>query len=219
MQYGKIFRMQIQNKKPLLSRLMRWGILGILILILPRIVTTLAAFPHTKSPEQVSYTQYGLVLAAETTPQGRPSAVLRDRIQRAVELYFAGKISTLVMSGQAPEPAIMREYAVSLGIPPEDILLDNGGLRTYATCYNAATQLGLTEAIVITQPYHLPRTVFLCRALGIDATGVAANHGRYWRGSGLAWNIRETLATILALQDLYINPPDTSEYTTLFQEG
>jgi len=207
------------NKRPWRIKLLRWGILLSLIVLSPRIITTVAAIPHTKSPDEVAFTHYGIVLAAETTPQGRPSAVLRDRIQRGVDLYLSGKISTLVMSGQAPEPAIMRDYAVSLGVPEDDILLDNGGLRTYATCYNAATQLGLKEAIFITQPFHLPRTVFLCRALGIDATGVAAHHGRYWRGSGLAWNIRETLATILAFQELFISPPDTSEYTNLYQEG
>jgi hypothetical protein len=55
--------------------------------------------------------------------------------------------------------------------------------------------------------------------MGIDATGVAAVHGRYWRGSWLAWNIRETLATILAFQEIYFSPPDTTEYVTLYQEG
>jgi SanA protein len=196
-----------------------WGIALILLLISPRLVTTFTQNPHIKSIDQVSPTRYGVILAAETTPQGRPSAVLKDRIQRGVDLYLAGKVSQLVMSGRAPEPAIMRDYAVSLGVSQEDIVLDNGGIRTYATCYIAANQLDIKEAIFITQPYHLPRTLYLCQALGIDATGVAALHGRYWRGSWLVWNIRETLATILAFQELYLNPPDTTQYISLFQEG
>lgn len=190
-----------------------------MLLILPRLVTTLTTIPYINSIDQVSPTRYGVILAAETTPQGRPSAVLKDRIQRGVDLYLADKVSQLVMSGRAPEPAIMRDYAVSLGVSEEDILLDNGGIRTYATCYIAANQLEIEEAILITQPYHLPRTLYLCRTLGIDATGVAAFHGSYWRGSWLVWNIRETLATILAFQELYLNPPDTTEYIKLFQEG
>jgi vancomycin permeability regulator SanA len=211
--------MQKAEKRLLPRKLVRWGIALALVISLPRMITTLSTKPHIKTVEQVPQTQYGVVLAAETTPQGLPSAVLKDRIQRGVELYFAGKVSTLVMSGRSPEPAIMRDYAISLGVPEADIVLDNGGIRTYATCYNAATQLELSKAIFITQPFHLPRTIFLCRALGIDATGVAADHGSYWRGAWLVWNIRETLATLLAFQQLYISPPDTSEYITLYQEG
>ena len=217
--YGKIFRMQKAEKIPLRSKMVRWGIAIVLIIIFPRLITTISTRSSIKSVEQVLPTQYGVVLAAETTPQGFPSAVLKDRIQRGVELYFAGKVSTLVMSGRAPEPAIMQEYAIALGVPEEDIMLDNGGVRTYATCYIATTQLELKEAIFITQPFHLPRTLYLCRALGMEATGVAAHHGRYWRGSWLAWNLRETLATILAFQEIYLSPPDTTEYITQFQEG
>ena len=190
-----------------------------MVISLPRIITTLTMNPYISSVEQVAPTKYGIVLAAETTPQGLPSAVLKDRIQRGVELYFAGKVQYLVMSGYAPEPSIMREYASSLGVPEEVIVLDNGGIRTYATCYIAATQLEVSEAILITQNYHLPRAMALCRSMGINTAGVAAVHGRYWRGSWLVWNIRETLATILAYQEIYLNPPETTEYITLYQEG
>lgn len=207
------------KKSPLRRRLVRWGIILILVISLPRIIITLTMNPYISSVEQVFPTQYGIVLAAETTPHGLPSAVLKDRIQRGVELYFAGKVQKLVMSGYLPEPSIMRDYAISLGVPEAVIVLDTGGVRTYATCYIAATQLEISEAIIITQYYHLPRALILCRAMGIDATGVAAVHGRYWRGSWLAWNIRETLATILAFQEIYFSPPDTTEYVTLYQEG
>lgn len=211
--------MHKEEKKPLRRRLFRWGIALVLIISLPRIITTVSMNPKITSVEQASPTQFGIILAAETTPQGLPTAVLKDRLQRGVELYFAGKVQKLVMSGRAPEPAIMQEYAVSLGVPEEDIVLDTGGVRTYATCYIAATQLEIREAILITQYYHLPRALTLCLAMGIDATGVAALHGRYWHGSWLAWNIRETLATVLAFQEIYLSPPDTADYVTLYQEG
>lgn len=206
----------MQKRTSWFTRLLRWGMILTFLVFLPRIITTLAAVPHTYAIDDLPETKYGVVLAAETI-NGRPSAVLRHRIERGVDLYLAGKVQVLVMSGRAPEPAIMRDYAVALGVSQEDILLDDGGIRTYATCYNAVNLFDLEEAVFVTQPFHLPRTLFLCRSLGIEASGVAAYHGRYWTGSWIAWNIRETLATILAFQDLFIQPPDTSEYTSYAQ--
>lgn len=208
----------MRKRKSCLGRLIRWGLITAFLIALPRIVTTILTIPHIYQLDEASQTEAAVVLAAETI-NGRPSAVLRHRIERGVDLYQAGKVEKLVMSGQAPEPAIMQTYAISMGVPEEDILLDDGGVRTYATCYNTLTQLELEEAVFVTQPYHMPRTLFLCRELGIDAIGVPAYHGRYWPGSWIAWNIRETLANVLAFIDLYISPPDTSEYANLFQQG
>jgi SanA protein len=210
--------MREQKPKSLLTRIYRWIVILAVLVVLPRLITTVSAATYTTSIEEAEYTEFGVVLAAESI-NGQPSAVLRDRIDAGIDLYEAGVVEQLVMSGRDPEPAIMKEYAVSQGVPAEDILLDDGGIRTYATCYNSRTQLKLEEAIFITQPFHMPRTLFLCRSLGIDARGVTAVHGRYWRGSTIVWNIRETLATMLAFKEIYISPPDTSEYATLYQEG
>ena len=211
--------MQPRRSRKTIWKLLLWGMLLLLLVATPRIITTIKADPFTTSVDRAPQTGTAIVLAAEILPNGTPAAVLRDRIKRGVELYFAGKVSNLVMSGKAPEPAIMRNYAVSLGVPEADILLDNGGVRTYATCYNAVSQLELEDAIVVTQTYHLPRTIFLCRELGLGATGVAAHHGHYWRGSWVVWNIRETLATVLAFKEIYLQAPDTAEYTKLYQQG
>lgn len=210
--------MQPQPSRKKIWKLLLWGSLLLLLIATPRIVTTIRAVPYILNLTESPKTEIGIVLAAETE-YDRPSAVLRDRIEGGVNLYFADKVDTLVMSGQAPEPAIMREYAVTLGVPESDILLDDGGVRTYATCYNAVTQLELEEAIVVTQPYHLPRTIFLCQSLGLEVTGFPAYHGRYWRGSWVIWNIRETLATVLAFKEIYLKPPDTAEYTERYQQG
>ena len=208
----------MQKRKPILSFIYRGIVILAVLAVIPRIITTTIARGYTTTIEEADHTPFGIVLAAETV-NGKPSAILRDRLDRGVELYQAGVVDQLVMSGRNPEPGIMRDYAIEHGVPEEDILLDDGGIRTYATCYNAHTQMGLDEAIFVTQPYHLPRTLFLCRSLGIDATGVAAHHGVYWFGSSVVWNIRETMATVLAFIEIYISPPNSSEYATLYQEG
>ena len=177
------------------------------------ILTVLAVSPGS-SPQFLQPPTPTTIEEAEHTLWGRtgrrddqrPALRCTTRPHRGRRGPVQGRRSRqLVMSGRNPEPAIMRDVCHREGVPAEDILLDDGGIRTYATCYNTHTQLGLDEAIFVTQPYHLPRTLFLCRSLGIEATGVAADHGKYWRGSSIAWNIRETLATMLAFhRDLYL---------------
>lgn len=187
--------------------------------MLPRIITTLSARPYLYTVEDVEEHEVAIVLAAEVKPDGRPSLVLQHRVERGVDLYQAGKAETLIMSGREIETNVMRDYAVSLGMPEADIVLDNGGIRTYATCYDAVNFFELDEAIVVTQPFHTPRTLFLCHNMGLDTVAVPAFHGKYWRGSWIAWQIRETLANVLAFSDLYLSPPDGSEFLKLAEEG
>ncbi len=101
----------------------------------------------------------------------------------------------------------MRDYAVSLGVPANAIVLDNSGDRTYDTCYRAKAIFGLDSALLVTQPFHLPRALFLCNMLGIQAVGVDANNYRYWPPLMLIWNIREQLATVGAFVDVYLDKP------------
>jgi SanA protein len=129
-----------------------------------------------------------------------------------VELYLRGKVNKLLFSGDNrneyyDEPGAMREYALSQGVPEDAIVLDYAGLRTYDTCYRARSIFGIEHAILVTQGFHLPRALYTCNALGINAVGVAADNYRYRAFSMLIWNIRESLATIGALVDLHFTRP------------
>ncbi|RPH61770.1 MAG: hypothetical protein EHM81_03555, partial [Chloroflexi bacterium] len=104
------------------------------------------------------------------------------------------------------EPAAMREYALSLGVPDADIVLDYAGRRTYDTCYRARAIFGVKKAILVTQSFHLPRAVFLCNALGVDGVGVEANNRVYLKRSLLFWNLRELPATLTAFADVLTRP-------------
>ena len=96
---------------------------------------------------------------------------------------------------------------MSLGVPAEAIVLDDAGWRTYDTCYRAKAVYGLTKAILVTQEFHLPRALFLCSRLGVDAQGVIADRRDYQRSSMLYWNLRELIASIAALWDVSISHP------------
>jgi len=153
-----------------------------------------------------------IVPGAGLSADGTPSAPLRDRVQSAVDLYMAGKARKILMSGDNStvyynEPESMRQYAISLGVPDEDIVLDYAGRRTYDTCYRAREIFGIQTAIITTQPYHLPRAVFLCERLGVDIQGVEAEQSRYVPGRSIFWQVREVFATIGAVWDVYVARP------------
>ena len=153
-----------------------------------------------------------IVFGAGLTRSGTPTAILRDRVQTGAQLYFAGKVEKLLMSCDNRfdgynEPEAMRQYALSLGVPDEAIVLDYAGRRTYDTCYRAKAIFGLDSVLLVTQAFHLPRALFLCSALGLKAAGVEANNRRYWPLSLLVWNVREQFATLGAFVDVYVSRP------------
>jgi SanA protein len=186
-------------------------VLAALVLLLPRLVTELYAWAHIQKPDQVAKQRVAIVFGAGLWRDGSPTPVLEDRVKAAAELFFAGKVETLLMSGTTVanynETRAMRNYAMSLGVPNEAIVQDYGGLRTYDTCYRALHLYGVQQAILVTQNFHLPRALFICNALGLKAQGVAADLREYRKRSRLWWNLREIPATLVALWEVYVQPP------------
>ena len=130
-----------------------------------------------------------LVLGAEVYPDGRPSGFLRARLDVAVELYRRGLVGRLLLSGDGTsrfhdETAAMRAYVLQAGVPSDAVDIDPGGLDTYASCSRARDVFGVRELVVVSQRYHLPRALAICRLLGLDAWGVgdvtAQEFGRTW---------------------------------------
>ena len=189
------------------------GATGLIGLFLPRLITTLYAMNRIYQKESAPDNKgIAIVFGAGLRRDGTPTAILRDRVETAASLYFSGTVDKLLMSGEGQiggynEPEAMRHLALSLGVPDEAISLDLAGRRTYDTCYRAKEVFGVTSALLVTQKFHLPRALFLCNALGLDASGVEANNRRFWRGSTLIWNVREQFATLGAFLDVYVNNP------------
>lgn len=181
-------------------------------LALPRLITALYARPRLVSVQDAPQKGVAIVFGAGLQRDGAPTPVLRDRVAAAAELYFSGKVKKILMSGDNRfvdynEPGAMAAYAVSLGVPAEDIVLDYAGRRTYDTCYRARQIFGLQEALLVTQRFHLPRALYLCNSLGVQALGVDADRRAYRRRSQLIWHLRETPATLVALWEIHISHP------------
>jgi SanA protein len=185
---------------------------GALILLIPRLVTAIHARSYLSSEEAVTPERVAIVFGAGLWRDGSPTPVLRDRVASAAALFFAGKVEKLLMSGDNRfvdynEPAAMRDYAVRLGVPENAIVLDYAGRRTYDTCYRARDIFGLKKAILVTQPFHMPRALYICNQLGVEAQGVPATKGIYRRLTLLYWNTRELIATLVALWEVHVSQP------------
>ena len=188
------------------------GALSLLGVVLPRLITTMYAMNRIYQKDDAPSERLAIVFGAGLRRDGTPTPILRDRVETAASLYISGKVEKLLMSGDNSflnynEPEAMRQYAISLGVPENAIAMDYAGRRTYDTCYRAKAIFGMESALLVTQKFHLPRALFLCNALGLDAYGVEANNRNFWRGSLLIWNFREQLATVGAFLDVYVNSP------------
>ena len=188
------------------------GLLGLFGLLLPRFILVLYAKPRTFSVKDVSPRRVAIVFGAGLWRDGTPTPILRDRVQTAANLYFGGKVEKLLMSGDNRfvdynEPESMRQYALSLGVPDEAIVLDYAGRRTYDTCYRARDIFRVDSAILVTQGFHLSRALFLCNMLGVDGVGVPADIQYYRKISRALWTFREMLATLDAINDIFYKRP------------
>jgi SanA protein len=156
---------------------------------------------------EVPKCEVAIVLGALVHRNGHLSTDLADRVTRAVELYEAGRVRKLLMSGDNRfahynEPEHMRDYAIKLGVPPEDVKADYAGRRTFDTAYRAKHIFGIDRCVIVSQAYHLDRAVFLCRSVGIQAYGLAG-----LEPGGPRAQIREFPACLSALADVYLLHP------------
>jgi SanA protein len=187
-------------------------VVGVLVLAASRLITGLSARGKIYPPADVSTHRVAIVFGAGLWRNGNPTPVLIDRVTTAADLYFAGKVEKLLVSGDNRfvdynEPEAMRQLALSLGVPSEAIVRDYAGRRTYDTCYRAKAIFGVEDAILVTQAFHMPRALYLCNQLGVDSVGVTSDLRTYRKSAVLYWNIRELVATTAALWDVHISHP------------
>ncbi len=81
------------------------------------------------------------------------------------------------------------------GVESELIFMDHAGFSTYETMYRAKEIFGVEKAVVVTQKFHVARSVYIGRKLGLDVVAyVAPELTGFRKGSHLVWNVRECLA-------------------------
>ena len=199
-------------------RIKRWlrrgivaGALGVAAAVLAMAVGDLwvhgSASGHVYGVSDVPAAPVALVLGAEVYDDGSPSPFLAARLEIARQLLANGKVRAILVSGDHREwgynePGAMYQWLRDRGVPGQRIVLDHAGFDTYDSCARAKEVFGVSEAIVVTQTYHIERAVALCRTLGVKASGVGDDSVRIytepWRNSV----VRERGAVVKALVDV-----------------
>lgn len=151
-----------------------------------------------------------VVLGAAAWPDG-PSPLLARRLDLAAALYRAGRVERIVVSGDNREASrretdTMTAYLLGHKIPGHHVEADRYGYRTWDTCVRVRDLYGVREAVMVTQAFHLPRTIALARAAGIDAVGVGDRSMGARRRSTVIGYAREAGASLKALRDALLRP-------------
>ncbi len=146
-----------------------------------------------------------LVLGARVYDGERASPVLEDRLETALALYRGGTVQRILVSGDHGTAAydevnMMRAWLEARGVPPRDLFLDHAGFDTYSSVRRARDVFLARRIIVVTQRFHMPRALYIARALGLEADGARADRRRY-RGAAYL-EVREVGARVRALLDV-----------------
>jgi vancomycin permeability regulator SanA len=198
-----------------LRRILILLLVAMIVLIGPAVlVRATTAGESSDRARDVPHRQVALVLGAGLKRDGTPTMMLQDRIQAAAELWKLGRVDGLLMSGDNgsvghDEVGAMRDAALALGVPAGAITLDHAGFDTYDSCFRAHEIFAVRGAVVVTQAFHMPRALYLCRSMGIDAVGLAADrYGSYPRSQLVALDAREVLASVKAVWQADVTKPD-----------
>lgn len=153
-----------------------------------------------------------LVLGCGVEEDGRPSDMLRDRLDRSIEIYRMGAAPKLLMSGdhgrvEYNEVGTMKQYAMDQGILSQNIFMDHAGFSTYESLYRAKEIFCVEKMIIVTQEYHLYRALYIAEQLGIEAYGVASDQHVY--GGQAMRDIREVAARCKDFMTAVIKPAPT----------
>jgi SanA protein len=168
---------------------------------------------HIATSVEDSDSEYAaLILGAGVRSDGSPSSILKDRVQRGVELYKAGKVKKLIMSGDNRfvhynEPDVMVKLALDLGVPQQDVFADYAGRRTYDSCWRAKHIFSQDRITIVSQSFHITRAMFVCEQLGIHTQAVKADISPYAPRQWAWWTFRDMISLLKSVFDIYIWPP------------
>ena len=161
--------------------------------------------------EDAPTSSLALVFGGGLNNDGSPNDMAMDRVIEGVALYKSAKVAKIMITGDdgrryGNEVDVMKKAAIDLGVPEDKILLDRHGYRTYESCYRESRVYGVTDVIAVSQTFHLPRIIYLCKNFGINTYGVASDLRDYGVDS-FKMGVREIAARLKAWWQVKISHP------------
>lgn len=160
----------------------------VVFLICDRIVIKNAEGRVYDSVDSIPYREVALVLGTnpKTRIRGRDNLYFKYRIETAAELYHAGKVKTLLLSGDNSrndynEPEAMRDSLMAKGVPAEAIVLDYAGFRTLDSVVRCKTVFGYDSITVVSQYFHNERAIYIADKRGLNAIAINAQDVKIWK--------------------------------------
>ncbi len=140
--------------------------------------------------------------------KGKINYFYKYRIEAGAKLFLSGKVKALLVSGDNStkyynEPVRMRKDLIKLGVPAKYITLDYAGFRTLDSIIRANRVFGIDDYIIVSQPFHLKRALFIAKKKGFRAIGFAAKEKNFTLAQYRMF-FRELLARAKATLDIYI---------------
>lgn len=114
----------------------------------------------------------------------KPSPMLEDRLLQAISLYENSVSTKIIMSGdhgrkEYDEVNTMKDFAIEKGVPSDAIFMDHAGFSSYESIYRAKEIFKAKKIVIVTQEYHLYRSLYIANQLGIEAYGVGSDPRQY----------------------------------------
>lgn len=193
----------------LLAELWRWAVVAAITvpLLLAVAVAGIAVAVHRQARQSQLVAADAIVVMGAAQYNGRPSPVLRSRLDTALDAYERGLAPVVILTGgnQAgdafTEAGTGRDYLVDLGLPADAIRVEEESTNSEENLRNAAViaeDEGIESVLIVSDGFHLLRSKMIARDLGLDAAGIAARSSPIRQGSGSerGYILRETAAIL-----------------------
>ncbi|MFF3844297.1 vancomycin high temperature exclusion protein [Streptomyces sp. NPDC002328] len=202
------FRLRLPRTRAGRRRLVQAVMAGCVLGLLPATWLHVSTGDRLRTTADAPHAEVAVVFGAGLWG-GEPSPYLAHRLDAAAELYRAGRVKVVLVTGDNSredydEPDAMRTYLTRHGVPDARVVSDYAGFDTWDSCVRAKKIFGVDRAVLVSQDFHIRRAIALCRAAGVDAYGVGVPewHNVTWYYGGA----RELFAAGKAALDAVFEP-------------
>lgn len=165
----------------------RYVLLGLCAAVLVYAVGTAVSIWNYGGVDETRRADVAIVLGAGASDAG-VSPVFQERINHGIRLYQSGYVEKLILTGgygqgnRHSDAYAAKQYALSQGVPEEDILLEEASAITQENIENAKAVMdrnSYDSAILVSDPLHMKRAMLMARDAGIEAYSSPTPTTRY----------------------------------------